>query len=115
MDIGGNSASDHGIESNNQSNLYACLSKCLGHAERGAGSKGMPDQDYRVYSPAFAVLKCFGRQSRRERVIGYGRANISFAKFFRQLIDAGRQDICKPAQQVNLLASRYTMERLGKT
>ena len=59
MDIGGNSASDHGIESKNQSDLYACLSQCLGLAERGVGSRGMPDQDYRVYSPALAALKCF--------------------------------------------------------
>jgi hypothetical protein len=58
--------------------------------------KGMPDQDYRVYSPAFAVLKCFGRQNGRERVIGDGRANISFAKFFRQLIDAGHKSFVNP-------------------
>src|ERR1700738_1913683 len=63
MNIGGNRVSGHRIERDDQSDLQACLSEGLGHAERGACAKGMPDQYDRGYSPALAILQCFAGYS----------------------------------------------------
>jgi hypothetical protein len=113
MDIGRNGISGHRIERDDQGDLYSRFLEGLGDAERCACSKGMPDQHDRGYSPAFAVLQCFPRQVGGERMIGDRRADVSFAQFVRQLIDAWRQHICKPAQQVDLFASMQRPERLG--
>src|ERR1700730_2961665 len=70
MNIGGNRVSGHRIERDDQSDLQACLSEGLGHAERGACAKGMPDQYDRGYSPALAILQCFACKGGGEGVIG---------------------------------------------
>lgn len=113
MNIGGNRVSGHRIERDDQSDLQACLSEGLGHAERGACAKGMPDQYDRAYSPALAILQCFACKGGGEGVIGDSHADISTAKLFRKLIDPGRRDVCKPAQQIDLFAGMQRPERLG--
>jgi hypothetical protein len=51
MDIGRNRVSGHRIERDDQSDLYACLSEGIGHAERRACAKGMPTNTIEVIRP----------------------------------------------------------------
>ena len=80
---------------------------------------GLPDpvREMEVFQPmnigGEAILQCFACKGGGEGVIGDSHADISTAKLFRKLVDPGRQDVCKPAQQIDLFAGMQRPERLG--